>query len=100
MGDLTCANGRTHDGAQEDVDAEGSISQAVTVGCKLALELGGARSVVRVSCEALWRKPSLNQGVRKQSRKLGRATNVFELFVYTKQRLQFQDASDGCSRFI
>ena len=33
--DLACANGRAHDGPQEDVDANGSISQAVTVGRKL-----------------------------------------------------------------
>jgi hypothetical protein len=28
--DLTCANGRAHDGTQEDVNADGSIGQAVT----------------------------------------------------------------------
>ena len=33
--DLTCANGRAHDRAQEDVDAYGSVVQAVTVGRKL-----------------------------------------------------------------
>jgi hypothetical protein len=96
--DLTCANGRAHDGAHEDVDADVSVGQ-VTVGSKLALELGGARSVLGVSCAALWRKPSLNQGIRKLSRKLGRATNAFELFAYAKRR-QFKDTSDGCSRFI
>ena len=29
-----------------------------------------------VSCAALWRKPGLNQGIRKLSRKVGRATNL------------------------
>jgi hypothetical protein len=69
-------------------------------GQQLRPELCGARSVLQVSGEALWRKPSLNQGFRKQSRKLGRATNAFELLAYTKRRLQFEDASDRCSRFI
>ena len=41
MRDLTCANGRTHDCAQEDVDADGSIGQAVTVGCKLGAVVVG-----------------------------------------------------------
>jgi hypothetical protein len=98
--DLICANARAHDGAQEDVDAEGSIGQAVTVSRKPGLELCGARGVLGVSCAVLWRQPSLSQGVRKQTRKLGRATNAFELFVYTERWLQFQDASDGCSSFI
>jgi hypothetical protein len=33
--DLACANGRAHDRSQEDVDADGSVGQAVTVGRKL-----------------------------------------------------------------
>jgi hypothetical protein len=32
LADLTCANRRRHDGPQEDVDANGSVGQAVTVG--------------------------------------------------------------------
>ena len=35
MGDLTCANGRAHACLQEDVDADGSVGQAVTVSRKL-----------------------------------------------------------------
>ena len=35
MRDLTCASGRTHDRPQEDLDADGSVGQAVTVGNKL-----------------------------------------------------------------
>jgi hypothetical protein len=33
--DLACSQGRTHDGPQEDVGADGPIGQAVTVGRKL-----------------------------------------------------------------
>ena len=32
--DLTCANGRAHDRAQEHIDADGPIGQAVTLACK------------------------------------------------------------------
>ena len=35
MRDLACANGRAHDRPQEDVDADGSVGQAVAVGRKL-----------------------------------------------------------------
>ena len=41
VGDLTCANGRAHERAQEDVDANGSIGQAVTVGRKLCAVVVG-----------------------------------------------------------
>ena len=41
VGDLTSANGRTHDGAQEDVDADRSVGQAVTVGSKLGAVVVG-----------------------------------------------------------
>jgi hypothetical protein len=34
VGDLACANGRTHDGAQEDIDADGSVGQAVAMSRK------------------------------------------------------------------
>ena len=43
-----CANGRAHDGSKEDLYADGSIGQAVTVSRELALELCGARSVLGV----------------------------------------------------
>ena len=46
--DLACANGRAHDGSKEDLYADGSIGQAVTVRRELTLELCGARSVLGV----------------------------------------------------
>ena len=39
--DLACLNGRAHDRAQEDVDADGSVGQAVTVGSKLGAVVVG-----------------------------------------------------------
>src|SRR5262249_25392294 len=39
--DLTCANRRAHDGPQEDVDADSSISQAITVGRELCAVVVG-----------------------------------------------------------
>ena len=33
--DLACANGPAHDATEEDVDADGSVGQAVTVGREL-----------------------------------------------------------------
>jgi hypothetical protein len=43
VGDLACANGRAHDGSQEDVDADGSVGQAVTVGPDSRQRLRGTR---------------------------------------------------------
>ena len=48
VSDLTCANGRAHDGSQEDVNADSSIGQAVTVGRKLRSVPVGASSDLRL----------------------------------------------------
>ena len=50
--DLTCANGRAHDGSQEDVDADGSVGQAGAVGRTLRVVVvayGGSPASIRAS---------------------------------------------------
>ena len=50
--DLTCTNRRVHDGSQEDVNADGSIGQAVTVGRKLralVVAYGGSPASIKAS---------------------------------------------------
>ena len=47
MRDLAYANGRAYDSWQEDVDADGSVGQAVTVGRKLRSVPVGASSDLR-----------------------------------------------------
>jgi hypothetical protein len=52
MRDLTCTNGRAHDGSEEDVDADGSVGQAITVGSKFCYQ-DEVRTVVHPSIVGL-----------------------------------------------
>jgi hypothetical protein len=72
--DLTCMNGRAHDRAQEDVDANGSVGQAVTVGRELcAIVVGYARMAWCLNADTLLtraaRLSALGHGQQRKRRR-------------------------------